>query len=154
MGLIEKLKLLFKARQPLTDIITEVKGIKAGYKTVPFWVTLLGTLLALVGALQGVIPATAALVVTTTLTFAYNVLRGATKANVPGQKPVLKTTEFWIGVLGFLTTAITSLQAGGINPAWMTTAMSIIGMAMAAAQNLSGQQPTPPAQTNVVVPAK
>lgn len=146
MGLIEKLKLLFKARQPLTDIITEVKEIKAGYKTLPFWITLLGTLLTLVAALQGVIPASAALVVTTILTFLYNVLRGATKANVPGQKPVLQTTEFWIGVLGFLSTAITTLQSGGVNPAWMTTAMAVIGMAMAAAQNLAGQQPTPAAK--------
>ena len=144
MGFIEKLKLLFKARQPATDLINEIKDIKAGWKTLPFWVTVLGTLIALVAAAQGVIPATASLVIITVLTAFYNILRGATKANTPGVKPVLQTTEFWLGVLSQISNAILALKGGGINPEWFTTAEAIIGAAMAAGQNLAAQQPNVP----------
>jgi hypothetical protein len=146
MGLIEKIKLLFKARQPVTDIINQVKEVKAGWKTLPFWITLLGSAGALVAALQGFIPATAALVATTVLTGFYNILRGATKTDVASTKPVLQTTEFWLGVLGTIGSAIVSLQAGGINPAWFATASTVIGAAMAAGQNLAAQTPSTPAQ--------
>jgi len=142
MGFIEKLKLLFKARQPAIDIINEVKEVKAGYKTVPFWITLIGSALSLVAALQGMVPASVSLVATTALTFFYNVLRGATKADTTAQKPLIQTTEFWLGVLGQVSAALVALKQGGVNPAWLTTASTAVGIAMAAGQNLAGQQPT------------
>lgn len=148
MGLIEKIKLLFKARQPAIDIINEVKGVKSGWKTIPFWITLLGSAIALVAALKGFIPLEASLVSTTALTFLYNVLRGATKADVPGTKPILQTSEFWLGVLAQLSNAFLALQTGGISPEWIVTASGVVSLAMGAAQNLAGQQPT------TVVPAK
>lgn len=144
MGLIEKLKLLFKARQPITDIITELKGVKSGWKTGAFWVSVLLSLTALVGALQGVIPVTAALIATTMITLIYNILRGAIKSQVPGQKPFFQTSEFWLSVLGSVSAAIVALQAGGVNPAWFKEALGAIGIiltSLGASQNISGQQP-------------
>lgn len=142
MGFIEKLKLLFKARKPVTDIINEVKQVKSGYKTIQFWVTVLGSGVSLIGALNGFIPASVALIASTALVTFYNILRGATKADIPGTKPILQTTEFWVSVLSQLAAAIVALQSGGINPAWFATASMIISAAMAAGQNLAGQQPT------------
>ena len=56
MGLIEKLKLLFLANKPATDIVSELKGAQAFWKTIPFWVTLIGPFVFLVAALKGVVP--------------------------------------------------------------------------------------------------
>lgn len=144
MGLIEKLKLLFKARQPITDIITELKSVKAGYKTAAFWISVLLSLISLAGALQGVIPVTIALIATTVITLAYNILRGAIKSQVPGQPPFFQTSEFWLSVLGSVSAAIVALQAGGVNPAWFKEALGAIGIiltSLGASQNLAGQQP-------------
>jgi len=144
MGLLEKIKLLFKARKPATDIINEVGQIKSGWKTIPFWVTLLGTLISLVAALEGFIPASTALIATTALTAIYNILRGATKTDITGTKPVVQSTEFWLGVLGQLSNAAVTLKTGGIAPHWLVTAETFISAAMAAGQNLAGQQPSTP----------
>lgn len=144
MGLIEKLKLLIKARQPITDIITELKTVKSGWKTISFWVSVLASLLALVAALQGVIPGSVALVITTGITLIYNILRGAIKSQVSGQSPFFQTSEFWLSLLTGISTAIVALQTGGINPAWFKEALlaiSVIGGSLAAGQNLAGQQP-------------
>lgn len=150
MGLIEKLKLLLKVRQPATDLINEVKDIKSGWQTIPFWVTLLGTLISAVGALTGVIPATAALIIGTGLTAVYNVLRGAVKAESPTTKPILQTTEFWLSLGTELSNALVTFQNGAINPPWFATAQALIGACMAFGQNLAAQpttpQTTPPAK--------
>lgn len=144
MGLIEKIKLLFRFRQPATDLINEVQQVKAGYKTLPFWVTIIGTLGSFVAAAQGLIPATAALVTGTVLTALYNILRGATKADAPGVKPIFQTSEFWMGVLNEISNAFMALKTGGINPQWLVTAQTVIAAAMAAGQNLAGQSPNAP----------
>lgn len=167
MGLLEKLKLLFKARQPITDIITELKGVKSGWKTAAFWMAVLLSLVSLVGALQGLIPVTAALIATTAITLIYNILRGAIKSQIPGQKPFFQTSEFWLSVLGSVSAAIVVLQTGGINPAWFKEALGAIGIiltSLGASQNLSGQQPgqvdqsqnpiQPSAPTPAVPPSK
>lgn len=51
MGLLDKLKLLFRARQPLTDIINQAKTIKTGFKTWQFWASVALSLGGLVAAL-------------------------------------------------------------------------------------------------------
>ena len=146
MGLIDKLKLLFRARQPVTDLIQEVKNAKAGWKTWTFWLSVLATVGELIAALQGIIPVTAELIASTAITAIYNILRGATKASVPGTKPVLQTSEFWLGALTEISNAFVSLKTGGVNPTWMTTANGVVAAAMVFAQNLAGQQPNQPAQ--------
>jgi len=153
MGFIEKLKLLFKVRKPATDLINEVRQVKSGWKTIPFWVSVLGTLLAVVASLKGLIPATSALVITTVLTMFYQILRGATKADLTSTKPVFQTSEFWLGVLSQIANALTALKTGGINPTWLATASGLVAAAMAAGQNLAGQQPSP-AGTPLITPSE
>ncbi len=142
MGLIEKMKLLFKARKPATDIINQVQGIKTGWKTWQFWAALVGSTGALVASLKGFIPLEASLIATTALTFLYNVLRGATKADVVGTKPLLQTSEFWMSILGYAQTALLALQTGGIDEKWVLMAAAFTTAALGMGQNLAGQQPT------------
>ncbi len=142
MGLIEKLKLLFKVRQPATDLINEVKEIKTGYKTIQFWVTVIGTIGSVATAMTGLIPATAALVISTSLTCFYNILRGATKSQSQTTKPILQTTEFWMSMLTELSNTLITFQNGAINPPWFATAQATIAAFMAFGQNLASQAPS------------
>jgi hypothetical protein len=147
MGLIEKLKLLFKMRQPATDLITEIKDVKSGWKTWQFWITLLGTLSALATACSGLLPLSTVLIITTVIaliTAVYNVWRGAVKSQTPGQKPFFQSSEFWVSVVSCASTAIVTLQTGGVNPKWFETAIAAITVilgSLGAGQNLAGQQP-------------
>jgi len=148
MGLIDKIKLLIKVQKPMGEIVNEIKGIKAGYKTLSFWVALLGSIMAAVAAFQGLIPSVVALITTTALTTIYNILRGLQNANMNGVEPVLKSTRFWVGVIGQLTNSLVALQTGGINPEWFATASTILAAAMAAAQSLGANQPGQPEVKN------
>lgn len=141
MGFLSKLKLLIKARKPIGEFVNQVKGAKLKYKTIPFWITLIGTGLSVVGAFQGVIPATAAAVITAVLTSGYNILRGADKMNQEGVKPPLKSTEFWVGAAGIISAGLMQIKAAGVNNEIITVLVSLIGGAMAVAQNLGAQQP-------------
>ena len=141
MTIVEKIKLLFAVRKPVGDLVVQVKQVKAGWKTPGFWVAVLGTLLALAGAVSSFIPATAALIVSTVLTLGYNVLRAYQNAAVPGVCPPFQSSRFWVGVLGMASASIMALQQGGVNPEWFTVAISILGAVMAAAQSIGAQQP-------------
>lgn len=68
MGFIAKLKLLIRTAKPVGKFINEVKGAKLKWKTIPFWVSVLGSGIALVGSLQGVIPVTVSVVITGVIT--------------------------------------------------------------------------------------
>ena len=141
MSLIEKIKLLFKIKDPALKLIDGVKQFKSGYKTVTFWMTLLSGVLTLVGALKGFIPPEAALVVTVVLTAFYNFIRGFEKMDQNALRPMIRSTEFWAGVLGLVSTAIVNIQTGGVNPAWLVSMQSAIAAAMAGAQALGNQMP-------------
>lgn len=147
MGLLEKLKLLFKARQPITDIITEIKGLKTGWKTWQFWTALLASFSTLIAALGGFLPATTILIATTAIALfisIYNLWRGAMKSQIPGQTPFLQTSEFWLSLVGCVPPALVALKTGGVDPKWLEMALSAMGtilVSLGAGQNLSGQQP-------------
>jgi len=141
MGLISKLKLLIKTAKPVGQFINQVKGAKLKWKTIPFWGTLLGSAVSLVAALQGFIPVTVGIVITGVLTVLYNIIRGLDKADQEGVKPTWKSTEFWVGVLGIISTQIVNMQTQGINSEVLVTINSLIAAAMALAQNLGAQQP-------------
>ena len=141
MSLIEKIKLLFKIKDPALKLIDGVKQFKSGYKTVTFWATLLSGVLTLIGALKGFIPPEAALVVTAVLTAVYNFIRGFEKMDQNALRPVIQSTEFWVGVLGMISTAIMNIQTGGVNPAWLVSVQSAIAAAIAGAQALGNQMP-------------
>lgn len=142
MGIIEKIKLLFKASKPIGQFIGQVKGARMKYKTIPFWISLSGSGLSLIAALNGFIPVTAALIATAILTAAYNILRGLDKVNQEGIKPVLKTTEFWLGAGAIISAQLVNLQTAGISSGALVVAQTIIAAAMAAAQNLAAHQPS------------
>lgn len=141
MTIIEKIKLLFKIAKPAQQVAGEVKKIKAGYKTVTFWISLVGSLLALAGAASGFIPATVSLIITTILTAIYNILRSLDQATQPGVDPIFQSTRFWIGMLGQFSAALLALQSGGISAPWIVTAQSILAAIMAAAQGVGANQP-------------
>lgn len=145
MGAWKKLKLLFKIRKPASQVVSTVAeaGNKdRGWKTLSFWVTLLGSLAATGTALTGVIPPPAQLVAVTVLTAFYNILRGLQKADSPEIKGTLRTTEFWLSALGEGQKALVAFQMGGIHPNWMASATATVGALLAAGQNLSARQVT------------
>lgn len=139
MGFFSKIATLFKVRGPAQDLIGEIKTAQSGWKTIGFWVTLLGTLVSLVLSIKMIIPATAALVIISVLTAAYNVLRGAQKADTDTTRGVFRSTEFWLGVGGEVTKLVVALQAGGVNPAWLTSLSAMVATGMSIGQSLSAQ---------------
>ena len=143
MSLIDKIKLLFKVRQPVTELINEGKQISTGYKTLAFWATVLITIGSAITALAGIIPAVPALIAGTAVTLVYNIIRAFQNADTVGVTPVFQSTRFWTGILSIVSMAIVSLQTGGINPAWLASLSGLIGTVMAMAQNLGAQQPDP-----------
>jgi hypothetical protein len=56
MNLIEKIKILYKAKEPLTQIAAEVKDAPSKWKQVHFWVMVFASIAALVAALEGALP--------------------------------------------------------------------------------------------------
>lgn len=141
MSLLDKIKLLVKVKDPAIQLISQIGGVGRGYKTFTFWFTVVGSLLALVGVLTGFLPGIVGLCITTGLTVIYNILRGLEKADQEGIRPVLKSTEFWVGFLNSIGNGIMALQTGGINAEWLTAAQSIIAAAIGMAQNLASHQP-------------
>ena len=147
MKFLEKIKLLFKIRKPAGEIVKQLKGVKRGWKTLAFWITLLGSGLSTVGALTGIIPPIAQLAATTALTVVYNILRGAKKQEEAGVRGPFRTTELLVTSLNEIQKGIVAAQAGGINPEWFTMAHAISSMiaaaAAAAGQSMAAQQPKP-----------
>jgi hypothetical protein len=142
MNIFAKLKLALAIRGPATAVAGDLKAIKSGWKTVSFWVTLLGSLISLAAAVKGFIPANYSLMITTALVTVYNVLRGLAKADssaVTG--PMWATTEMWMGILGQVNAGILALQQGGINAKWETTAAAVIAVAMAFSRDLRALDP-------------
>jgi hypothetical protein len=141
MTIIEKLKLLFQVREPLGKLAGQVTELKRGYKKVAFWISFVGTLMSTVGALIGFVPPQLALIANTSLTAIYNILRGLDKAQEPGVRPLVQTTEFWQGVAGEFSNAIVQMQTGGVDSQYFHAAQTFIAAIMAASQNLGSRQP-------------
>lgn len=143
MKIIETIKLLFKSAKPAGKFINQVKGARKLFKTIPFWVTTISSAIALVASLQGFIPATLGVIIISVLTAAYNILRGLDKTNQEGVKPVLLSTEFWIGAAGILSTMIIDMQNAGVSSQFLATVQTVLAGVMAAAQNIGANQPSP-----------
>jgi len=142
MNIFAKLKLALALRKPAADVAGQLKAIKSGWKTLSFWVTLIGSLASLAAAVKGFIPANYSLLITTALVTVYNILRGLAKADsaaVTG--PMWATTETWMGILGQVSAGMLALQQGGINAKWMTVAASVIATAMALSRDLRALDP-------------
>lgn len=141
MTLIEKLKLIFKSAKPAGQFIGQIKGARFKWKTVPFWISVLGSAITLVASLQGFIPATVGVIIVSVLTAAYNIVRGLDKTNQTGVKPVFMSTEFWIGVAGILSTMLIDIQTAGVSSEVLRTVQSVLAAIMAIAQNVGANQP-------------
>jgi len=141
MGVVSKLKFIFKAAKPVGKFVDQIKGAKLKYKTIPFWIAVVGDIAAIAGAIKGLIPATVSVLVIGGLTALYNFLRGLDKMNQEGIKPAVWSTEFWVGILGLASAAIVDLQTAGVSGPILTSILGFIGTAMTIAQNLGAQQP-------------
>jgi len=148
MGFLEKFKLLFKVQKPIGEIAKAVSDVKKTKKWLQFSVTVLGSLAATAGALTGVISPVAQLVAVTVLQAAYNILRGADKAEDSDVKGTLRTTEFWTTGLAEIQKGLVAVQTGGVNAEWLASATLIVGYALSFGQNLSSRTlPSAPAET-------
>ena len=142
MNIVEKIKLLFAIKKPVTELVNEAKQIKSGFKTWEFWGTILGCLISVSTALAGFIPATTALIISTALTVLYNIVRAFQNSGVDGVTPVAQSTRFIAMLAGIISAGLLSLKNGGVNPEWITTAISILAAIGAASQSLGATQPT------------
>jgi len=147
MSLIDKIKLLFVARKPAADFLANVKEVKRGWKTIHFWVSLLGSGIALVASIKGFIPADISLIITTVLVGSYNIMRGFDKTDESIPHPPLRSTEFLMGLLAQLSNAVLALQQGGVSSAHLAIAGTILAGAMSIAQNLTSINSGLPAPT-------
>jgi hypothetical protein len=149
MSIIEKIKLLFAIKKPVTKLVNEAKQIKSGWKTWEFWVTIIGGLISVTAALTGFIPATTSLIISTALGVIYNIVRAFQNAGIDGTTPVMQSTRFIAMIAGFIYAGLMALKTGGIDPAWISSAIAILGAIGAAAQSLGAQQPTAPTEPEV-----
>lgn len=142
MSLVDKIKLLLQLRKPGQELVTQVKEAKSGWKTIHFWVALLGTLTTIAGVVAHFIPATAGLLAMTTVVVIYNIVRSIENAHMPGVQPLLLSTRFWIGIIGIVGDGLMALKTGGISYPWVLTSSAIIASIMAAAQSVGAEQPS------------
>lgn len=144
MSLIQKLKLLIQIRKPAGEIADALQSVKKTKKYVAFAVTVLGSLITAVSALNGLIPPIYAIIATTALQAAYNIIRGLDKADSAEVKGTLRTTEFWMTGLNEVQKVFLATQTQGINPEWLAMSSTVVGMALAAGQNLAARTPAIP----------
>jgi len=153
MSLIDKIKLLFAIRKPVEELAGEVKTLKSGWKTVGFWVTVLGTLVTIGTSLAGLLPATTAVIISTILTCLYNIVRSIQAAQVEGTTVWYESSKFYVGILGIVAASLESLKTGGITPQWIMGASGLIGTVMALSQNVAASNPSD-ASTGTTPPSK
>jgi hypothetical protein len=141
MSIIDKIKLVLKIRKPIAEVKGELQGFKRGWKTLSFWVTLLGSLGSLAASVQGFLPAEYALIINTVLVTLYNILRGADKALESSSRPTWLSTEVWLGIVGQLNNGVLALQQGGVNEKWVMTSAAILAAAMSLGRDLANLEP-------------
>ena len=87
MNIIEKIKLFFKIKSLIDYIkgnfnkgVTVMPTVKPGWQCTEFYVTVLSNIIAIVGALKGIIPAQTATIALVILNGIYTILRSLVKA--------------------------------------------------------------------------
>jgi hypothetical protein len=140
----KKLMLLWKIRKPVEDVSKDLKEIKRGYKSVAFWLVLVGHLGALAAAAQGALDPKIALIANTVLAVLYNVLRASTKSQETGVREYWKTTEFYITVGSQLSAGLMALQAGGLDAKWITVSLAVLNGVAVFGRDMSHKQPEKP----------
>lgn len=141
MGLIAKLRLLFKASKPAGEFIDQIKGAKLKYKTLPFWITMVGTLGSLLAAAQGVIPVNAGIIIGSVLSGFYAILRGIDKASQEGIKNPILTSEFGHIVVTSIGAVLLAIQQTGFNSPVLVAAIAFLGTTFGVSQGVAANQP-------------
>ncbi len=138
MTLIQKLVLAWKGRA----VVSSLTSAGVGWRTIHFWVTLVGSLLSYMATLKEFIPPTWALIITTVLTASYNIMRGMDKAvDDKEPKPWYKTTEAWLNIGAQIQNALVTMQTGGVGTNQLTEANVILTGILATANNLANVEP-------------
>lgn len=143
MKFLDKIKLLFKIQKPAGEVLDAVAEAKKTKKWIHFTVTILGVALTTAGTLTGFVPPQTMVIVTSILQAIYNIVRGADKADNSDIKGTVLTTEFWMSALTEAQKALVVAHDGGVSAAWITSATSLVGAALAFGQNLSARAPDP-----------
>ena len=151
MTLLQKLVLAWKGR----DVLTNLGNAGTGWKTIHFWVTLVGSLLSYMGALKEIIPPTTALIITSVLTASYNVMRGMDKAvDDKEPKPWYRTTEAWLNIGAQIQNALVTMQTGGVGTNQLVEANTILTGVLAIGRDLAHVEPKDLAAAAPPAPAK
>jgi hypothetical protein len=138
MNVLQKLMLAWKGR----DVVAQMAQAGKGWKTIHFWVTLVGSLLSYMAALKGVIPPNWALIITTVLTASYNIMRGMDKAvDDKAVTPWYKTTEGWLGIGAQIQNALVTMQTGDVGTNHLAEANTILTGIMVVARDLAHIEP-------------
>jgi hypothetical protein len=139
-NLIAKIKLLWKGRTIATDLI----DIKSKWRSVSFWVTLLGNVLSLVAILKGIVPASWAMglmIANAALTSIYNYIRGLEKAQTDGVAPYKSASEFILAILTTANNAVIDIQTGGVHTPTLAATSIWLTHAVAAARDAANMRP-------------
>lgn len=141
MGLFSKLKLLFLIQKPAGEVFDAVAEAK---KTKKYWhlaATLLGMVVGSSALWASFLPPQYAIVITAAAVAAYTIARGADKADNEDVKGYFTSSEFYVQVAGALQACFIAMKAGGISPAWIDGALSMIAIAAGSGQNLAARAP-------------
>src|SRR5262245_3088485 len=137
MSIWKKFIMAWKGRA----VITQFSQISLGWRKLPFWISLIGSVISYLGALKEYIPPQYALLIGTALTAFYHVLRGLQQSDAEEVRPRFKTTEFWLGVAQQTQNALLAIQTGGLGTNQIMQANIVLTGAMAIARDLSNMQP-------------
>ena len=137
-NLWNKIKLIWKGREIATNLI----DIKSKWKSWTFWASLIGNALSLIGALKGIIPPQAAMIINAVLGAVYNYVRGLAKSETDGVKPYATTSEFLIGLASMANNAVIDVQTGGVHTPTLAITSIVLTHAIAAAGQLANMRPS------------
>lgn len=141
MNMIDKIKLLFKAREPIGELVGEFKTAKDNWKKIRFWLALITSLTALLSAMKGIMPVTAAMITSVALTMIYNIFQAFKDADEVGFSPLLKSTKVWMGILNAIAIGFVGLKTGGIDAHWVEASIGAIGTITMVAREIGALQP-------------
>lgn len=136
-NLISKIKLIWKGREIASNLIQ----IKSKWKSIPFWVAIIGNVLAFLGATQGFLPPQLIIILNASLTAIYNYLRGLEKAETDGVKPFKTSSEFILSLLTTANNAIIDMETGGVSTYYLGATSIALTHAVAAGRDLANMRP-------------
>lgn len=143
LGWIDYVKLLFKGRAALEEVINQGKIVKdsahkAGVQTLGFWMTVLSSGAAIGAQVGGFVPPPWGAVVMAASAMMYSISRGVVKNADPmgGVKPALTSSEAWVNILGSLG-QLAMVSTGAVDPQTAIILGAVHAGAVSASQALA-----------------